>query len=426
VLIVGGSGSGKTWGFFLPNAAQAAGSFVATDPKGELWQHTSGYHGRAWRFAPREPDASCAFNWIPLCREEYVARLLAAAVLQVDEDPHEQQFWKLAELQLCAALFGFAAHSTIPTPATAYHLLQLGPTGLLETLGKSQSTTARTCAALLADQKAEARAGIVLGVANKLAFLEDPVVRRFTSADLKAPDFGELAAEPVAAYWVLHEQDAALLQPLSALFFTLLLDQLSRCDPGVVPITLFLDELANIGRIPHFPTIISVARGRGLSLVLGVQALSQLDGLYGRAGAETIRTNCATKVVLHGLDYQSAEEVSRALGETTVREELASRRPGDNFFTSEVTHSEHHSPRRLLTADEVRRIGDDQALLIISNLPPILSRRQHWDWPPSAARTAGLGREQAAPLPDPARATTGRLPANITHLRAKLRELEEE
>lgn len=51
-LVVGGSGSGKTWGFFLPNAAEAQGSFVATDPKGELWHHTSGCHRRAWRFAP--------------------------------------------------------------------------------------------------------------------------------------------------------------------------------------------------------------------------------------------------------------------------------------------------------------------------------------------------------------------------------------
>jgi len=74
-----------------------------------------------------------------------------------------------------------------------------------------------------------------------------------------------------------------------------------------------LDEFANIGRIPHFPSTIAVARGRKLCLVLGVQAFAQLDGLYGRSGAETIRTHCATKVVLHGLDYDSAEQISRAL-----------------------------------------------------------------------------------------------------------------
>jgi hypothetical protein len=63
------------------------------------------------------------------------------------------------------------------------------------------------------------------------------------------------------------------------------------------------------------PGTVTVARGRGIALVLGVQALSQLDGLYGQEGADTIRTNCATKMVLHGLDYPSAEQVSRLLGE---------------------------------------------------------------------------------------------------------------
>lgn len=173
VLVVGGSGSGKTWGFFLPNAAHARGSFVATDPRGELWHHTSGYHQNAWRFAPREPEASRGFNWIPLCREEYIARLLAAAALQVEEDPHEEQFWKLAELQLCTALFAHAARTKVPTPATVWQLLRLGPRDLLEPLKQSPASAARTCAALLADQKPEARAGIVLGVVNKLAFLED-------------------------------------------------------------------------------------------------------------------------------------------------------------------------------------------------------------------------------------------------------------
>ncbi len=75
--------------------------------------------------------------------------------------------------------------------------------------------------------------------------------------------------------------------------------------------------------------------------MLGVQALSQLDGLYGREGADTIRTNCATKVILHGLDYPSAEQVSRLLGEWTVQQEYTSRRPEGLLVTS-VSYSEHH------------------------------------------------------------------------------------
>jgi type IV secretion system protein VirD4 len=274
-LIVGPSGSGKTRGFFMPNCAAARGSFVVTDPKGELWRETSGYHERAWRYAPREPDASRGFNWIPLCRDPRLCRQLARAVLQLDADAHEEAFWKLADLRLCAALFAHAAHLRVPTPATAYKLLQQPPDALLAELAASPVESTRAAAAQLAGLRDHVRAGIVLSVADKLSFLDDPAVLRFTSAEVIAPDFTQLQRRPAAVYWVLHEQDVALLQPLSALFFTLLIDQLCRSS-GPVPVSLFFDEFANIGPVPDFPTTISVARGRGLGLVLGVQSLSQL------------------------------------------------------------------------------------------------------------------------------------------------------
>ena len=87
---------------------------------------------------------------------------------------------------------------------------------------------------------------------------------------------------------------------MASLFFTLLLERLGR-GRAAVPVTLFLDEFANLGPLPHFPTTIAVARRRGMALVLGVQSLAQLEGLYGRAGAATIQTNCGTKIVLQGL-----------------------------------------------------------------------------------------------------------------------------
>ncbi len=266
--------------------------------------------------------------------------------------------------------------------------------------------------------KDETQAGVVLSVSDKLAFLDDPVVRRFTSASLTPPNFGLLVqnpTQPIAVYWVVHERDAALLQPLSSVFFTLLLEHLGRMpgDPDS-RVTLFLDEFANIGRIPDFTTTISVARGRGVQLVLGVQSLSQLEQLYGHAGAETIRTNCATKIVLHGLDYDSAEQISRALGEATIQQEVQTRTP-QGWTTNAYSYAEQHIQRRLLTSDEVRRIAIDEALIVISNLRPIWTKRQVWRQPPRAARAEPLGPEQGmgparlahgsrAPTPPPAQA----------------------
>jgi type IV secretion system protein VirD4 len=406
-LVVGPSGSGKTRGFFMPNCAAARGSFVVTDPKGELWRETSGYHERAWRYAPREPEASRGFNWIPLCRDPRLCRQLARAVLQLDADAHEEAFWKLADLRLCAALFAHAAHLKVPTPATAYRLLQQAPDALLAELAASPVESARAAAAQLAGLRDHVRAGIVLSVADKLSFLDDPAVLRFTSAEVIAPDFTQLQRRPSAVYWVLHEQDVALLQPLSALFFTLLIDQLCRSS-GPVPVSLYFDEFANIGPVPDFPTTISVARGRGLSLVLGVQSLSQLDGIYGRHGAEAIQTNCATKVVLHGLPAETCEEVSRALGEWTLEVEYAQRRPygGGGWVplpATETSWSQHRMARRLLTADEVRRMEHDQCVIVVANQRPIFARRWRWSHGAREAPAFSLGAAKAAALPPPAK-----------------------
>jgi len=225
---------------------------------------------------------------------------------------------------------GRTAPAPFPTPASAYALLELGPQPLMRVLAESPPCVPCAPARSMAGLKAETLAGIVLAVTNKLAFLEDERVARVTSADTRPLDFRLLLQRPVVVYWVLHEADVARL---SAVFFTLLLDQLTQ-ERGSVPVTLLLDEFANVGYLPHFATTVTVARGRGIALVLGVQALSQLDGLYGREGADSIRTNCATKVVLHGLDYPSAEQVSRLLGEWTVQQEYTSRRPEGLLVTS--------------------------------------------------------------------------------------------
>jgi type IV secretory pathway TraG/TraD family ATPase VirD4 len=241
-------------------------------------------------------------------------------------------------------------------------------------------------------------------------------------------------------YWILHEQDVALLQPLSTLFFALLIDQLSR-GRGEVPVTLFFDEFANIGPVPDFPTTISVARGRGLSLVLGVQSLSQLDGIYGRDGAETILTNCATKVVLHGLSHRSAEEVSRALGAYTLEYETRSRRPwrGDASIPlpiEETSWSEQRLARPLLTADEVRRLARDEAIVVVSNQRPIWTKRWWWSQEPREARSYPLGQAKAAAMlpPSPAPASPNSPPAaptsppklTLRDLKAKLERLDDD
>lgn len=390
--VLGPTGGGKTRGFFLPNCLlNRAGSFVATDPKGELWARTSGAHERAWRFAPSQPDASLPFNPIPLCRDETVARLAATAALQYGNDRLEQKYWVNNELTLCAALFAHAAHSDVPTLATVYNLLEARD--LIARLAGSPSRAARRAALHLGDIPRDHFASCRTGVAGKLDWLNRSPIRRFTSATTAPIDFARLREHPTAVYLCLNEEDMTVLPGLIGLFWTILLHQLINSS-GPVPITLLLDEFANIGTIPNFARLHAVARGRDIAIWLGLQSVGQLDEHYGRETARTIRDNSVTKIALAGLENDSAEEISRALGEGTALVTRATRTP-EGWLNTRVSYSDHEVARRVLTADEVRRLPDNELLMISANRRPLRLCRVTYGWSPNPAATSALGDEQA-------------------------------
>jgi type IV secretion system protein VirD4 len=393
-LILGGTGTGKSRGYFLPNCAQAMDtSLVVTDPKSELWKLTSGFREKALRYAPAGPDASEGFNWIPLCGDARMAELCARAIVSSGNTSHTDQFFLDTESAFLAALFAHA--STLPeaTPLTAYGLFTKQPQeDLIRQLLESPSEVARDQAVIFMQTDPRYKGAIVPAVSGRLQFMRDQAVRRFTSATLDAPDFGRLRQEPTAIYWCLREQDIVRLRPLTSLFFTVLLEQIAGAPEGAagVPVTMMLDEFANIGTIPDFETTISLARGRGVALWLGVQSLSQLDKSYGHANAQTIVTNCSTKIALHGLDYNTAKYVSDMLGESTI----VAKRHGFSFSpTGLVSVSRHGTEHRkmLLTPDEVMRLSETEAIVRTGNKYPMKLKKGYYDEPARTAPTSALG-----------------------------------
>jgi len=300
-VIVGGSGTGKSRGYFLPNAAYASGtSLVCTDPKSELWELTSGFHKKALRFAPTEPEASECFTWIPLCSDPRMAELCARAIVESGNTHNTEQAWIDTETAFLAGVFAHASTLSEPTPLSAYRLFaRQSVESLIETLLASPSEAAREQGSVFAQTQERMRGSIVPVVAAKLQFLRDPVVARFTSASTEATTLGFIRRSPSAVYWCLKEHDITRLRPLTGLFFSLLLEQLAAetvPEEKSVPTLMLLDEFANIGTIPNFETVISLARGRGVSMWLGIQSLGQLESRYGKANAQTIVSNCATKM----------------------------------------------------------------------------------------------------------------------------------
>lgn len=399
-IIVGGSGTGKSRGYFLPNAAASTGtSLLCTDPKSELWNLTSGLHEHALRFAPMEPDSSECFNWIPLCKDPRISELCARAIVESGNTSNTEQAWIDTETAFLSGVFSHASTLPEPTPLSAYRLFtRQSVESLIDELLSSPSEAAREQATVFQQTQERMRGSIVPVVASKLQFLRDPLCSRFTSASTKATELGFLRRRPTAVYWCLRESDIARLRPLTTLFFSLLLEQLASEDgPGAdVPTLMLLDEFANIGTIPNFETTISLARGRGVSIWLGVQSLGQLEARYGKANARTIISNCATKIALSGLDVESAEYFSRALGERTVSKRRLSTHlatPISILGSYTATRMEHGRP--LLTADEVRRIDSDQAIAIVSNRRPMLLSKSFFEGAQQPAPTRSLGLARA-------------------------------
>ena len=400
-VIVGGSGTGKSRGYFLPNAAYSVkASLVCTDPKSELWNYTSGLHRQATRYAPSEPEKSACFNWIPLCRDARIAELCARAIVEAGNTQRTEQAWIDTETAFLSALFSHASTLSEPTPLTAYRLFtRQRPEALLRQLLTSTSEAAQEQAIIFEQSDRRMRGAIVPVLAAKLQFLRDPALARFTSAQLEPPNFQTLRERPEALYWCLREQDIARLRPLTSLFFTLLLEQMTEDDsagPPAIPVICLLDEFGNLGVLPQFETTIAVARSRGISLWLGLQGLSQLEAGYGAAGAKTILANCATKIALSGLDVESADYFSRSLGlATVVTRRRAWHLPGLVALPRSHTQSQSENARPLLTSDEVRRLGGEEAIVIVGNRRPMRLPKAFYAEKPTAAPTTELGEARA-------------------------------
>jgi type IV secretion system protein VirD4 len=392
-LVVGPTGAGKSRSFFLPNCYNAGrSSFIATDPKSELWNLTAGAQIKPLRFAPAEPDSSAPFNFVAYCKSIDYAEKVAGAVIHAGATGNGgDKFWADAEEQLLTAILVHTAHSDTPTATHAYELLTAGTKTLCEILENSGQKTAKRLVASFADSDEKVQTGVIQGLSGKLRFLENPAIRRFTSSTQHAFDFGALREQPIQIYWCLKQDDVARLQVLTTIFFSIIITQLLQQETGQTPVNMFFDEFANVGKIKGFESHITLLRGQGIAVSAGLQSTSQLEHLYGRAAGKIILDNFNNKFILSGLQGESAEEFSKQLGEGTHYEQTMSySTTPDGFISSRTTTStgDKTHGRRLLTADELRRIPKDTAILISTNLRPIKMKRLFFNDPPASKTPA--------------------------------------
>lgn len=397
ILTVAPTRSGKGVSCVIPNLLDHPGSALITDPKGENYAVTSSWRRSAGHDVHAlDPfglvDQLAAYNPLDLVDITSPdvaddARMLAdMLVLSEGKDGADQSFWNEEARGLLTGLILHAASSPQPelrTLAEVRDLLTQPPNSfqvLLKLMASNPAAdglVARAAARIM--QKADReRSGVISTAQSHTHFLDSPRMKRVLGSSTF--DFAALKRNPTTVYLVLPTDRIDSYARWLRLMIACGLLGVTRTRGQPQERVLFLlDEFAHLRRMHPVQRDIGLAGGYGVRFWLVLQDLSQLRSTYG----DTWQTFLANTDLLQAFgtsDWDTAEYMSKMTGEATIqvatenrstgvsRGRSAHRQQGAGWSTAEAG-------RRLLFADEVRRLPRDRQLLFIKGMPPLITQR---------------------------------------------------
>src|SRR5919202_1190290 len=293
---------------------------------------------------------------------------------------------------MLARLFGAGKRGGVQCLPYARELIRLGLRAAGERLDRVDPLL---CQQLLADRLEDAdwESRFLTGswqtlVSRTWPLLTERVVRTFGGSDFRPAEL--LGPEPISVYLRLTERDMRGLRPLLKLIWETLLGELvARYDrtggQGCHPVLLLLDEAARFA-VPSLPDYAATVPGRGLSLWVAVQSLSQLEGVYGRAGALALREALESHVFYRPSDLATAQFLEDRLGQVSAYAHSVSR--GQDGGRSSEGRSERPVP--LMVAQEVLQLPAEEVLVFHRDRPPARARRADWRSVPALVTRCGL------------------------------------
>ncbi|KMT22329.1 type IV secretory system conjugative DNA transfer family protein [Clostridium cylindrosporum] len=385
IIVCGATGEGKTTSLFYPNllTSDIQGSIVVIDPKGELYRDTSRFQESIGRtpilFNPLSPFDSAKYNLLAECRTTSEVVELAQTILLNSSKALELQSgtkaggieWLNMSLPLfvSALIYVKSKGSPIDTITSAARLVINHGIEDLDTLlsnsdeeeVREQFNIFKSC---LESPKTASSIKVTLNSSLQL-FMDNNIIQSSSRTDFNAK---MLRDKPICLYISYPEHKSNYLSPYMATFFTQLINQLMETKGQ--SITFLCDEFANIGMINGFTTIISTCRSRMIGFLICLQSTSQLVQVYGRDNAKAILNNLKTKCVLPSItDIETLNYISDILGDTQITLKNTSKNK------SNTTDSYNTSKKRLLSTDEIRRLGSDEILIIPHNRQPFLDKQ---------------------------------------------------
>jgi type IV secretion system protein VirD4 len=397
VLIVGGSGSGKTRGYAKPNVMQANTSMVILDPKGELLRDTGhlleveGYELRVLDLINME--RSHCYNPFAYLDSDNDAQRLSTNLFKattpkgaVSQDP----FWDTAAAMLHLALVFYLLYEA-PTDEQNYpmvmEMLQAGEVreddeeynSVLDELfyrleDKDPGHIALKYYRSYRSGSAKTLKSIQVTLASRLEKFNLDSLSALTATD--ELDLGSLGERKVALFAIIPDNDTSFNFLVSILYTQLFQQLLTRADnrfSGSLPVHVHfvMDEFANVSLPDDFDKILSVVRSRNISVSIIIQNLAQLKALYEKQW-ESIVGNCDEFLYLGGNEQSTHKYVSELLDKETIDTNTFGRSTGahGNYSTNwQITG------RELLSPGEVRMLDNRYALLFIRGERPVMDEK---------------------------------------------------
>ena len=414
VLIVGGSGSGKTRFVLKPNLLQCTSktypvSFVVTDPKGDIAVSCaqalirSGYQIRL--FNVQNFNKSMHYNpFAYIHSEKDILKLVTTLITNTKGDGKSgDEFWTKAETLLYCALIGYI-HYEAPVEeqnfATLIEFINAmevreddeefkNPVDIMfDTLEKKNPNHF----AVRQYRKYKLSAGktaksINISAGARLAVFDIQEVREITAYDELELD--TLGDQKTALFLIMSDTDSTfnfLISMIYSQLFNLLCEKADDVYGGRLPVHVrcLIDEMANIGQIPNLEKLIATIRSREISACLVLQARSQLKAIY-KDNADTIIGNCDSQIFLGGSEPTTLKELSEALGKETI----------DTFNTSDTrgnspSYGTNYQKlgKELMARDELGVMPGGKCILQLRGVRPFLSDKYDYTQHPMYKYTA--------------------------------------
>lgn len=410
VLVVGGSGSGKTRFFIKPQLLQAHSSYVVTDPKGGLVNETGAFllrkNYRVKIFNTINFKKSMHYNpFAYIHSEKDILKLVTTLISNTKGDGKSgDEFWTKAETLLYTALIGYIHYEAPPEEQNFATLLEFinamevreddeeykNPVDrMFEELAERDPNhfAVRQYAkySLAAGKTAKS---ILVSCGARLAPFDIAELREITMYDeleldtlgdkiyINPNDPKDKRYRKTALFLIMSDTDSTfnfLISMIYSQLFNLLCEKADDVYGGRLPVHVrcLIDEAANIGQIPNLEKLVATIRSREISACLVLQAQSQLKALY-KDNADTIIGNMDSRIFLGGAEPTTLKELNQSLGKETI----------DTFNTGEsrgreVSHSLNYQKlgKDLATIDELAVLDGGKCILQLRGVRPFLSNK---------------------------------------------------